>query len=56
MELGQPGCPSSRRALEGTAESSEAGHLALSVFGAGAVPSLGVSMELMAGENREREG
>ena len=55
-EVGQPGCPSSRRELEGTAESSGAGHMAPSVFGAAVVPSVGGSTELMAGENREGEG
>lgn len=55
-EVGQAGGSSSRCELEGTAESSGARHLAPSVFGAAAVPFLGGSTDLMAGENREREG
>ena len=54
--MGQSGCPAYRWEPTGTAESSGSGRLAPSVLGAGAVPAMGGSTELVAEENREREG
>lgn len=55
-EVGQPGWPSSTWEVEGTTESSGAGHLALSLLGARAVPSLEWAWRSWLGNTGKEKG